>query len=181
MYPWIRDAAAAAALSFGSHHHHHYNHHQGQNSGLGMNGGIKGENGYPPPPNSVNDCMLALDYAHNKVSTKYPPYFWLGCLKCLQLFKIELLCFSVITKSKSGVFGLAITGLAYCKSLLNNNVSLIHNAHRDPLPLYIISGEGSNIIKERQQKLSRFLQQMDVVRVSVFHDIGLVQCCGKSS
>jgi hypothetical protein len=37
---------------------------------MGMNGGIiKGENGYPPPhPNSVNDCMLALDYAHNKVS-----------------------------------------------------------------------------------------------------------------
>jgi hypothetical protein len=75
MYPWIRDAAAAAAAAAvgfaGSHHHHHYNHHhhhQGQNpSGLSMNGGIKGENGYPPPPNSVNDCMLALDYAHNKV------------------------------------------------------------------------------------------------------------------
>jgi len=75
MYPWIRDAAAAAAAAAvgfaGSHHHHHYNHHhhnQGQHPGISMNGGIKGENGYPhPPSNSVNDCMLALDYAHNKV------------------------------------------------------------------------------------------------------------------
>ena len=79
MYPWIRDAAAAAAaaaVGFAGSHHHHHHHHQahlnhgggGHNNGL-LNGnglGLKGENGYGGPGN-VNDCMLALDYAHNKV------------------------------------------------------------------------------------------------------------------
>lgn len=76
MYPWIRDAAAAAAaaVSFaGTHHHPH--HHQINSSGMiqspggiPLNGNVKAENGFPSSHNnSGNDCMLAIDYAHNKV------------------------------------------------------------------------------------------------------------------
>ncbi|CAG7719067.1 unnamed protein product [Allacma fusca] len=71
-------AAAAAAVGFaGSHHHHNHHHHSqlhhgGHNNGV-LNGsglGIKGENGFGTSVNPVNDCMLALDYAHSKEENK---------------------------------------------------------------------------------------------------------------
>jgi len=81
MYPWIRDAAAAAAAAVGftSPHHHPFHHHQqmvnsqhsqppAQHLISNMNGN-KGENGYHHHHNqSMNDCMMALDYVHTKVS-----------------------------------------------------------------------------------------------------------------
>lgn len=74
MYPWIRDAAAAAAaaVSFaGSHHHSHHHQMSGMVQGPGgvpANGNVKAENGFSSSHNNSGaECMLAIDYAHNKV------------------------------------------------------------------------------------------------------------------
>jgi len=76
MYPWIRDAAAAAAaaaVGFGSPHHNPFhqqmnNHNQQSQHMHSMNGKV--ENGYHHlhhNQSNLNDCMMALDYVHNKV------------------------------------------------------------------------------------------------------------------
>lgn len=92
MYPWIRDAAAAAAaaVSFaGSHHHPHHHHQINSNSGMvqgpggvPINGNVKAENGFASPHNSGNECMLAIDYAHNKVSSILFFVFFLNFCSC---------------------------------------------------------------------------------------------------
>lgn len=102
MYPWIRDAAAAAAaaaVGFAGNPHHHHNahhihhpHHQIHHSGMGqnqpgvpnINGSIKSENGFSQTNNTVNDCMMALDFANSKVSNI------VGYLSQLLLFRVAL-------------------------------------------------------------------------------------------